>query len=296
MPSKILAIGEIMLEMADVGGGLFKRSFAGDTFNVAHYLNAVTSGRLTADYLTALGEDEQSRECLAFMEAHGVSTARCLIDPTRTVGLFILSNDDKGEKQYGYWRGQSAARHVFDQPRDLSGYDLVYFSGITAAITAGKDNFLHSLRGVKQAGGRIAYDYNHRVKLWSQNDALLFAEKITPIADLIKISDEELELLYPDRGMSDLSNAAPEANWVLTCGGEKGEVWRGGTLIAHQEFDAVETVIDSSAAGDSFIASYIAAEILGQDVQAGLQLGHKVASQVVLGKGSIVPIKMEKLG
>ncbi len=295
MPSKVLAIGEIMLEMADVGGGLFKRSFAGDTFNVAHYLNVVTDGRLTADYLTALGEDEQSRECLAFMEKHGVSTARCLLDPARTIGLFILSNDDKGEKRYGYWRGQSAARHMFDQPRDLSGYDLAYFSGITAAITVGKDNLLQSLRGVKQAGGRIAYDYNHRVKLWSREGALLFAEKMMPVADLIKISDEELEFLYPGRGLSDLSKEAPDANWVLTCGGEKGEVWRGGALIARQEFDAVETVIDSSAAGDSFIASYIAAEILGRDAQAGLQLGHAVASQVVLGKGSIVPIKMEKL-
>ncbi len=295
MPSKVLAIGEIMLEMADVEEDLYKRSFAGDTFNVAHYLNVVSGGDIRADYLTALGDDAQSRECLDYMERHGVSTARCLADPARTLGLFILSNDPSGEKQYGYWRGQSAARHLFDRLQNLSGYELVYLSGITAAVTEKKENLLTCIEAAKQDGATVAFDYNHRALLWSPEDACAFAAKILELADLVKISDEELDVLYPDRDLADLSREAPNAEWVLTCGGEKGEIWRAGECLFRQDFEAVPKVVDSSAAGDSFMAAYIAVRLSGKGAAEGLALGHSVASQVVCGKGSIVPIDRTKL-
>ena len=75
----------------------------------------------------------------------------------------------------------------------------------------------------------------------------------------------------------------------------KGEVWLDGALIACQTFDPVERVVDSSAAGDSFIAAYIAAKIAGENPEQGLKRGHAIASQVVCGKGSIVPVDIAKL-
>ncbi len=38
-----------MLEMSDIGGGLYNKSFAGDTFNMAHYLNLVANGEIQVD-------------------------------------------------------------------------------------------------------------------------------------------------------------------------------------------------------------------------------------------------------
>ncbi len=293
--AKILCIGEVMLEMSDLGDGLYKKSFAGDTFNVAHYLNTVSSGNLKPHYLTAVGEDAESDACLKFFKKHGVTISRCLRDPNHTIGLFILSNDEHGEKQYGYWRGQSAARHIFDQVQDLTGYDLVYFSGITAAITENKENLIHSITEAKQHGAQIAYDFNHRVLLWNPENARAFAEQILSQMDIVKISDEELDVLYPGKPVSELSTEYPVAEWVLTCGGDRGEVWQSGSLLTRQKFEAVSKVADSSAAGDSFIATYIAEKLAGGDPSDGLSRGHAVASQVVCAKGSIVSINLDKL-
>lgn len=294
--TKILSIGEIMLEMSDLGDGLYRKGFAGDTFNVACYLHMVTNGRIKPHYLTAVGTDAESDACLNFIEEKGVLTTRCQRDCDHTIGLFVLSNDDSGEKQYAYWRGQSAARHLFDRPQDLTGYELIYLSGITAAITENKRNLVQSVEAAKQYGTQIAYDFNHRAALWNPDAARKFATQLLSLVDIVKISDDELEFLYPAKTVSDFSNEYPQAEWVLTCGGDKGEVWKAGTLLARQEFKAALEVVDSSAAGDSFIATYIAEKLAGANPLEGLRRGHAVASQVVCSKGSIVPIDLNKPG
>lgn len=293
--TKVLSIGEVMLEMSDMGGGNYKKSYAGDTFNVAHYLNTVSKGRIKPEYFTALGIDAESNNCLSFLQGKGVGTTKCVQDPDRTIGLFILSNDENGEKQYGYWRGQSAARHLFDKTQDLTGFDLVYFSGITAAITENKENLVQSIKAAGQRGAQIAYDFNHRALLWTPDEARNFARSLLPEVDLIKISDEELEFLYPGKTLEEFSRQYPEAEWVFTCGGEKGEVWKNGTLITQQIFKAEKNVVDSSAAGDAFIATYLEAKLSGLSPLTAIQRGHYIASQVVCEKGSIVPVVLTGL-
>ncbi|MFD2207003.1 sugar kinase [Kiloniella antarctica] len=297
--TKILTIGEVMLEMSDVGDGLFKKSFAGDTFNVAHYINVASHGLIKAEYLTALGQDDSSRDCLSFLEEMGVSTNKVQTLEGRTIGLFVLSNDAAGEKKYGYWRGQSAARHLFDQVQDLSGFDIVYFSGITAAITENKNNLIKSLAQVKQNRGsdkvKIIYDFNHRAQLWSKDEARDFAFEILPLVDIAKISDEELVVLYDEKDVQAFSKQYSDTEWVLTCGGEKAEVWQAGERLARQCFTSVTNVVDTSAAGDAFIGTYLTAKSDGSSLDNCLKKAHSIASQVVCAKGSIVKIDLSKL-
>lgn len=295
--AKILSIGEVMLEMCDMGNGLYKKSFAGDSFNVAHYLNVVTDGRHQVEYLTAVGMDAESESCLQFLLQQGVATTRCLRDPNHNIGLFILSNDEDGEKLYGYWRGDSAARHLFDEIQNLSGYDLICFSGITAAITINKKHLIQSLAAAKEnrPETQFVYDFNHRKLLWGIASARDFAEQILAHMAIVKISDEELNDLFQRTTVSALSKQYPNPEWVFTCGKQKGEVWQNGSMLAQHLFAPVEQVLDSSAAGDSFIATYIAAKLAGATALDCLKQGHAVASQVVCGKGSIVDIDLTKL-
>ncbi len=284
---KVLSFGEIMLEMSDVGDGLYRRSFAGDTFNMAYYMRAVAGEEIDAFYMTAVGTDQDSDDCIKFIENYGVNSTACYRDPDHTIGLFILSNDENGEKQYGYWRGQAAARHLFVKTRKLSGYDIVYFSGISAAVTHERDNLIASIASASAAGSKIVYDLNYRPKLWTTEQARDFNEKVFSIAKLIKISDEELETLYPSLSMDEISTRAPQAEWVLTCNGGRVEIWKNGTLTEQETFEPVAKVIDSSAAGDSFIATFIASKLQGKTNKLALACAHMIASQVVCFKGSI---------
>lgn len=293
--TSILSIGEIMLELSDIGDDLFRKGYAGDTFNVAHYLSVVSNGTLKADYLTAVGEDGYSAACLDFLANHGVSTDRVLRDAHHTIGLFMLGNDERGEKQYGYWRGQAAARHMFDTPQDLTGYSYVYLSGITGAITLNREGLLNSLRHAKAEGATIVYDFNHRPKLWPVGEARTFAEQIFPLVDILKISDEEQEALYSDLTTEALTLKAPQAEWVRTCEGARAELWQNGTCNLAKQFNLVDQVVDTSAAGDSFIATYLYSKLEGFSPELCLARAHAVASQVICLKGSIVAVDVSLL-
>jgi len=291
----ILFIGEILVEIARVEKDLYKKSFAGDTFNAAHYLSKVSLGCVQVDYLTALGNDRESDQCLDFIRQHGVSTRRCLRSSTHTLGLFVLTNDDKGEKQYAYWRDSSATRYLFDRPQDLTGYEWICLSGITLAITKNKDNLIQSLQHARDQGARIVFDFNYRQLLWSVDEARVAAQMLLPLCDLVKISDEELTQLFPHTNLQQLSMAHPKAEWVLTSGGASAATYCAGVLEMQLNFSEVDTVVDSSAAGDSFLAAYLEARLRNQSYRTALGRGHCVAAQVITANGSIVPIQLAEL-
>ncbi len=291
--ANVLTVGEIMLEFSNVGNGLYQKSYAGDSFNFAYYFLAISGDRHRIDYLTALGMDDVSEQCLSFVQKHGVGISRCKRDNEHTIGLFTLDNDARGEKNYGYWRGQSAARHLFDFQQDLSGYDWVVFSGITAAILHNRKNLIQSALAAKRKGAKLAYDFNYRNLLWNTEEACTFAKSILPDIDLVKISDEELGLLFPGERIATLSEQYPNAEWVLTCQTKNSEVWQNGTILAKHVFESkneLESIEDSSGAGDAFFAVYLATKLNGLPPKKRLKKGHFVASQVVQVKGSIAEI------
>ena len=289
--AKILTIGEIMLEFAEIGDGIYKKSFAGDTFNFAYYLNVVSGGVHQVDYLTALGADEISAQCLRFIERHGIGVSKCIRRADRTIGLFMLANDAHGEKQYGYWRGQSAARCLFDSRLDLVAHDWICFSGITAAVLHNRRNLIACIIAAKQQGAKLGYDCNHRNLLWDVDEAIEFAKNIFADMDLIKISDAELQLLFAGETIATLSKSYPKAEWVLTCQA-MSEVWQNGSMLAHIMFSPQRKPVDTSAAGDSFFGAYLAAKLSGAQCEDALQSAHKIAAQVVGVKGSIVDVSV----
>ena len=113
MTSRILAIGECMVELSQTDAGLYRRSFAGDTFNAAWYLRRLLHLDAEVSYATCIGEDAVSDEMLRFFETEGILTDAVRRVPDRTVGLYMISLDG-GERSFSYWRAQSAARCLAD--------------------------------------------------------------------------------------------------------------------------------------------------------------------------------------
>ena len=55
-----VAVGEAMVEIAPVGGGQYRRGFAGDTFNTAWHLALALQGRAKVGFVTRVGRDRIS--------------------------------------------------------------------------------------------------------------------------------------------------------------------------------------------------------------------------------------------
>lgn len=298
MPSNFLAIGECMVEMAPTGGGTFAKGFAGDTLNTAWYVRKSLSQDWTVSYLTAVGNDQISEEMIAFLDGAGLATDHIQRLNDRTIGLYLIQLKE-GERSFAYWRSQSAARCLADDAVALSTAmdtaGLIYFSGITLGILSpeGRQTFLSSLAAARQKGARAAFDPNLRPRLWA--DAQTMRDCVTEAAglcDFVMPSFEDEEAHFGDKTPSE------SADRYLAAGAKMTVVKNGpqevivATENDRRSFrpDPVRNVVDTTAAGDSFNAAFLAEYLVSGDVDASVAAGARLAGTVIQHRGALVDL------
>lgn len=289
---RAVAIGECMVELAPQDDGLLRQGFAGDTFNMAWYLKRQRPD-WAVDYLGAVGTDAMSTTMLEFMQGAGIGTAHVARRKHRTVGLYLISLKD-GERSFSYWRGQSAARTLADDPpalaQGLTGAGLVVFSGITLAILPpkGRAALLLALKG---CGAVVAFDPNLRARLW-RGSARMRAEVMAAarVADIVLPSLDEEAAVFGD-GTSEAVIAryrGAGAGTVVVKNGA-GRIVAWDRVEGAAQCDPAPVVPrDTTAAGDSFNAGFLAARLSGASLGAALLAGAALAGKVVQHPGALV--------
>ena len=294
---RVVSIGECMVEIGPAEEpGLYRMGFAGDTFNTAWYLRRRLSPHWTVDYVSAVGTDAASDRMVGFMDAAGVGTAHVARLPDATVGLYLIELKD-GERSFSYWRGQSAAKRLAEDVERLgaalAGADLAYLSGITLAILAPADRarLLAALGTYRAGGGRVAFDPNLRPRLWPSPAAM--TEAVTEAA---RHADIALPSFEDDAGAFGDADPSACARRYAALGVTEVVVKNGagrmaavvdGAWSAHDPVPATE-VVDTTAAGDSFNAGYLACRLSGGTVPEALAAGSALAARVVGGRGALV--------
>jgi 2-dehydro-3-deoxygluconokinase len=292
---KVASIGECMIEFSAAGGGLFARGFGGDTLNTAVYLSRL--GIDTA-YVTALGDDALSEAMLAAWQAESIDTREVLRVPGRVPGLYLIERDARGERSFLYWRDRAPAREFFDRADDaalerLAGFDWLYLSGISLSLygETGRARLRELLVTLRRRGGRLAFDGNYRPRGWSDAESARRAfNAILPLVDLALPTFEDEQALF-----GDVDGAACLAR-LKTHGISEIVVKRGplGCLIeasgGRSDVPPPHVVrpIDTTAAGDSFNAAYLAARISGAAPKQAAQAGHRLASVVIMSPGAVI--------
>ena len=293
--SKVACIGECMVELKQADGGLFSRGYGGDTLNTAVYLARLGVG---VDYVTALGEDALSDEMIAGWAVEGVGTKRVARLPGKLPGLYMIQTDDRGERRFFHWRDSAAARSLMDLPQtpeilnSLAGYDVIYLSAITLSLYGGEGRarLFAALKGAREAGARFAFDTNFRARGWPDLDvARAVFQEAFAIADIVLASTEDLLPLYPAVTNEALLARIPGAEVVLKLSEPASIVRLEGVPYPIKAKPVEAPVVDTTAAGDSFAAAYVAARLVGADPIEAARAGHRLAGVVVCHPGAIIP-------
>ena len=293
--TRVACIGECMVELKQAENGLFSRFYGGDTLNTAVYLARLGAG---ADYITALGDDTLSDEMIAGWAAEGVGTQRVLRLRGKLPGLYMIQTDASGERRFFHWRESAAARSLMDMPEteeilnSLADYDVVYLSAITLSLygEAGRRRLFAALRRARESGARFAFDTNFRARGWPDLDVArdVFLDAFA-VADIVLASTEDLLPLYPGESDQALLARIPGREVVLKLS-EPASILRLDDVLHHIRAEPVSApVVDTTAAGDSFAAAYVAARLAGADPLDAARAGHRLAGVVVCHSGAIIP-------
>jgi 2-dehydro-3-deoxygluconokinase len=296
--TRIVCIGECMVELRAVGEDSFARSYAGDVYNTAVYLKRSFPGA-QVQFLTATGDDAMSSAMRRMWNTQGIDDALAFSVQGGSVGLYLIETDALGERSFHYWRSDSAARGwlALLQARGesiLRDADILYLSGITLAILSPDERAaaIELLRRMRSHVGRIAFDPNVRPRLWQSPQAAAQTIRAAMSAcDIALPSTEDLAWLFqvdePARQV-DLLMEMGVSEVALTLGAE-GCAVAGGALRTRLSTAKVERVIDTSGAGDAFNGVYLANRLRGSSPEEAAEAALLVAARVVMHAGAIIP-------
>lgn len=252
-PAPVLVIGEALIDIV-VRGDERTEVVGGSPANVA--LGLARLGR-PVRFLTALARDPRGERIADHLRASGVdvdddswllartSTAQAVIGPT-------------GAATYDF---EIDARLA--SPR-LGDAAHVHIGSISAFLAPGADVVEHFLRSLPDEI-TVSFDPNIRPALVGEHpDALARFERLAARADILKLSDEDAEWLYPQRTVDALLRGLRAGRTrlvALTAGGDGAHLASGGGAVALAAPDVA--VRDTIGAGDTFMAALVDAVLTG---------------------------------
>ncbi len=293
--TKVACIGECMIELKQAEGGLFSRGYGGDTLNTSVYLARLGVG---VDYITALGDDAMSDEMVLGWAMEGIGTRRVARLKGKLPGIYMIQTDADGDRKFFHWRENAAARSLMDLPEtgdildSLAAYEVIYLSAITLSIYSpqGRTKLIGALGRARQHGARIVFDTNFRARGWPDPDVAraVFGEAFA-VSDIVLASPEDLLPLYPYESDEQLMARISCDEVVLKLLSPGSIVRSEGVLLEVRPEPLAQPVVDTTAAGDSFSAAYIAARLAGAEPVEAAHAGHRLGGVVVCYPGAIIP-------
>lgn len=296
--NRVVSIGEVMVELNREGDGRYALAFGGDTFNTAVYM-----ARLGVDvgYATALGDDGFSDDILRLARSEGLGTDAILRVSGRMPGLYLINTNEHGERSFSYWRDTSPARDLFELPgweglvTALLSAKLIYLSAITLSLyqPAGLGRLLATIEEARKRGALVAFDSNFRPRGWKgelDRARLVVGETLRRCDIALPTFDDE-QALWGDRDPAETIkrlSAMGVSEIVVKSGANPAWVAAAGGV---EQVPCPETIepTDTTAAGDSFSAAYLAARLTGAAPALAASTGHRLAATVIQHRGAIIP-------
>ncbi len=297
----ITALGEILIDFTSQGkNGQGQNSFiqnpGGAPANVAAAISRL--GGKSA-FIGKAGDDMHGRFLKSTLENCGIDVTGLTLDSDYFTTLAFVDIKKDGEREFSFARNHGADKmlSVKDVPIELiKNSKIFHFGSVSLTDDPSRSATLFAADEARKAGVAVAYDPNYRASLWrSEADAVKEMRSAAYYADLIKISDEETNLLT---GESDCEKAAKILTEngakiaAITLGKDGAYIHINGSGKYIPAFKA--NAIDATGAGDAFWGGF-----LWKLSQCDKPLGEITideAAEIALFANAVASLCVERIG
>ncbi|MFZ6849300.1 carbohydrate kinase family protein [Undibacterium sp. RuRC25W] len=271
----IVCAGEALTDMIASGDDQWRSLVGGSTWNVARVL---ARAGVRTGFAGAISNDVFGDQLYAASDAAGLDL-RLLQRNDHAPLLAIVAQSSP--PSYFFIGDDSADLH-FDVTQLPTGWsnDVVWahFGGISLARQPLASTLVALAQQLKSQGVKISYDPNFRNIMNEHYDSIL--QTMTPLADVIKVSDEDLCGLFridnADKGLQRLRSMNPHATYLYTRGAEGASLYVGDE-VWHTTTPRIK-VVDTVGAGDASMAGLLYSLSLHPERDWQAHLHYAVAS------------------
>lgn len=256
----VIALGELLIDFAAVSADAegYPTMAAHPGGAPANYLAAVNKYGGKTALIGKVGNDSFGQLLLKTLESSGIDTCAMKLTDDFFTTLAFVSFDEHGDRSFAFSRKPGADTQLCFEDIDTGMIDkcrVFHFGTLSLTHEPAKTATIKAVEYAKSAGKLISFDPNLRPPLWaSLEDARQQMEWGLKQADIVKISDEEVDFLWqlsPEDGADKLIDEYGVKLCFVTCGAE-GCVYKNaqckGSVPAMQGLK----VIDTCGAGDIF--------------------------------------------
>lgn len=299
----ITVFGEILIDFTLQGVNedkqkLFAQNPGGAPANVA--VAATRLGAYTA-FLGKVGKDMHGEFLHSVLKNENVDTKGMILDRNYFTTLAFVDVGESGERSFSFARKPGADTMIDKEEIDIDILDrtkVFHIGSLSLTNQPARDTTLYAVKRAKDKGSIISYDPNYRSSLWeSEAAAKKQMRSLIPYVDIMKISDEETELLTdfmePEKATESLFQKGVKIV-VVTLGGDGAYIYckEGGKKVSGFK----SKVIDTNGAGDSFWGGFLykiskagkkPEDFMMNELEEYTRFGNAVASLCVEHKGAI---------
>lgn len=262
----VLAIGELLIDFAclstDEGGYPTMAAHPGGA--PANFLAALQKFGAKTAFISKVGDDAFGRMLTGTLQKAGIDTRGVKISRDTFTTLAFVTFDETGNREFSFSRKPGADTRLCKDDIDtalIDGARVLHFGTLSLTDEPARSATQFAVAYAKEHGKRITFDPNLRKPLW--NDLAQAKEQMLwglAQADVVKISDEEVEFLFPGLSFEDA------AQKILTDFGVKLvflTLGKDGCLFKNKNACAVVPgmtglkTIDTTGAGDIFGGSAV---------------------------------------
>lgn len=271
----IVALGESLIDFVPGDEqGPHKLSYVGAPGGApSNVLTAASRLDLQVAFIGKVGDDVFGKMIRHSMKQNNICTDGLLLSEEEPTTLAFVSLDEHGDRSFSFYRKCSADSmlRTGELPLSLlSQASIFHFGSVSMTAEPACSATLDAVKYAKAKGATIAFDPNLRLPLWPNMDAAHRAIfEGLEYADLVKLSEEELEFLTKhsnhEAGMRELMERYRLRILVVTLGANGCLCLSRGGLLLRQHTIPV-TVLDTTGAGDAFWGTFLSELLLCDSV------------------------------
>lgn len=263
---KLIAIGEALIDFIpdQVGGAMkdvnaFLPAVGGAPANVC---GAFTGLGGKSEMITQLGLDGFGDKILDTFKEAGIGSSYVRRTDTANTSLAFVALKEDGNREFSFYRnpGADMLYEADDIKAEWFGdaYAL-HFCSVSLGDFPMKEAHYRAIQYAQEHDAIISFDPNLRPALWKDSAEMIATVKeFIPLADIVKISDEELESIT---GETSIETALEKlftgrVKLVIYTEGSKGA--RAFTKKASAVAECAKVkAVDTTGAGDGFIGAFL---------------------------------------